>query len=100
LGLLKLKLAPYYLRMADHTTIKPMGLICDLKIYVHDIPYVITFTILYNNVIDASYSMLLRRPWLRDAKVTHDWGNNIVTIQGNRMVIIIIVTKHLGVEVK
>jgi hypothetical protein len=44
--------------------------------------------------------MLLRKPWLRDAKVAHDWGNNIVTIQGNGMVKTIIVTKHLGAEVK
>jgi hypothetical protein len=31
-----------------------MGLIRDLKIYVHDIPYVTTFTMLQNNVIDVS----------------------------------------------
>lgn len=88
------------MRMADHTTIKPMGLICDLNIYVHDIPYVITFIVLHNNVIDANYSMLLKRPWLKDAKVTHDWGNNTMMIQGNGTFITIIVIKHLGVEVK
>jgi hypothetical protein len=27
--------------------------------------------------------MLLGRPWLKDAKMAHDWGNNIVTMQGN-----------------
>ncbi len=98
--MLKSKLAPYNMKMVDHTTIKPMGLICDLKIYVHDIPYVLTFIVLHNNVIDANYSMLLKRPWLRDAKVTHDWGNNTMTIQGNGTVITIIVIKHLGIEVK
>jgi hypothetical protein len=44
--------------------------------------------------------MLLGRPWLRDVEVAHDWGNNIVTIQGNGMVRTIVMTKHLGVEVK
>jgi hypothetical protein len=44
--------------------------------------------------------MLLGRPWLRDAKVVHYWGSNIVTIQGNGIVKIIIVTKHLGGEVR
>ncbi len=73
LGLPKPKLVPYNMKMRDQTTTKPMGLICDLKIYVHGIPYVITYTILQNNIIDASYSMLLRRPWLKDAKVAHDW---------------------------
>jgi hypothetical protein len=74
-----------------------MGLICDLKIYVHEIPYV---TMLQNNLIDANYSMLLRRPWLRDAKIAHDWGNNTMTIQGNGMVRTIVVTKRLGAKVK
>jgi hypothetical protein len=83
LGLPKLKPAPYNLRMANQTTTKPMGLIIDLKIYVHGIPYITTFTALQNSVVDSSYSMLLGRPWLRDAKVAHDWGSNIVTIQGN-----------------
>ncbi len=38
LGLPKPKPTPYNLRMADQTTTKPMGLIRDLKIYVHGIP--------------------------------------------------------------
>jgi hypothetical protein len=35
LGLPKPKFAPYNMRMADQTTTKPVGLIRDLKIYVH-----------------------------------------------------------------
>jgi hypothetical protein len=35
LGLPKPKPAPYNLRMANQTTTKPVGLIKDLKIYVH-----------------------------------------------------------------
>ncbi len=50
-------------------------------------------------MIDTSYSML-GRPWLWDVRVAHDWGNNIVTIQGNGMVKIIVVIKHLGAKVK
>ncbi len=71
-----------------------------MKIYVHGIPYIITFIILQNNVVDSSYSMLLGRPWLRDAKMAHDWGSNIVTIQGNGTIQTIIVTKHLGSEIR
>jgi hypothetical protein len=59
LGLPKPKLAPYNLRMADQTTIKLVGLIRDLKIYVHGIPYITTFIVLQNSVVDSSYSMLL-----------------------------------------
>jgi hypothetical protein len=100
LGLPKLKLVPYNLRMVNQITIKPMGLIKDLKIYVHGIPYIIMFIVLQNRVVDSNYSMLLGRPWLRDAKTTHDWGSNIVTIQGNGTIRTITVTKHLGGEVK
>jgi len=51
-------------------------------------------------VVDSSYSMLLGRPWLKDAKVTHDWRSNTITIQGNGTIRTIIVTKHLGGEVR
>ncbi len=100
LRLPKPKLAPYNLRMVDQTTTKPMGLIKDLKIYVHGIPYITTFTILHNSLVDSSYSMLLGRPWLKDVKVAHDWGSNTITIQGNGTVRTITVTKHLGGEVR
>ncbi len=68
-------------------------------IYVQGIPYVTMFTELHNSVVDVSYSMLLGKSWFKDARVTHDQGNNIVTIQGNGMVQKK-VTKHLGAEVK
>jgi len=50
LRLPKPKPTPYNLRMAYQTTTKLVGLIKNLKIYVHGIPYIIMFTILENNV--------------------------------------------------
>jgi hypothetical protein len=44
--------------------------------------------------------MLLGHPWLRDAKMSHDWGNNIITIQGINMVKTMFVTKKLGAPTK
>jgi hypothetical protein len=96
----KPKLAPYNLRMAYQTTTKLVGLIKDLKIYVHGIPYITTFTILQNSVVDFNCSMLLGKPWLKDTKMAHDWGSNTVTIQGNGTIKTIIVTKHLGGEIR
>jgi hypothetical protein len=77
LGFRKPKLAPYNLKMVDQITTKPMGLFRNLKIYVHGIPYITTFTVLHNSVVDSSYSMFLGRPWLRDAKLAHarEWDN-------------------------
>jgi hypothetical protein len=87
--------------MANQTIAKPLGLIKDFKILVHGIPYVVIFIIIQSNVLDFSYSMLLgRRPWLRDVKVSHDWGNNIIIIQGTGRVRTIHVTKKLGAPTK
>jgi hypothetical protein len=72
LGLPKPKHAPYNLKMVDQTTIKLVGLIKDMKIHVHGIPYITTFTVLQNSVVDSSYSMLFGRPWLKDVEVAHD----------------------------
>jgi hypothetical protein len=96
----KPKHAPYNLKMADQSTTKPIRLICDLKVYVHDIPYATTFNVLQNSVVNISYSMLLRKPWLRDVKVARDWGNNTMTIQGNGIIKTIMAIKHLGAKVK
>jgi len=72
LGLSKPNSSPYNLHMTNQTIAKPLGLIKDLKIFVHGISYTITFTVINKFVLDFNYSMLLGHPWLRDAKVSHD----------------------------
>jgi hypothetical protein len=79
---------------------RPLGIIRNLKIHIHGIPYVTTFIVLQNNVVDCSYSMLLGRPWLKNAKVTHDWGNNVIIVQGNGIVKTISINKKLGVKTR
>ncbi len=59
-----------------------MGLIRDLKIYVHDVFYITMFILLQNNVVDFSYSMLLGRPWLRNAKVAHGGEVTLLPYKG------------------
>jgi hypothetical protein len=44
--------------------------------------------------------MLLGKPWTKDAKVTHDWGNNVIIVQDNRIIITIPVNKKLGAKTK
>jgi hypothetical protein len=84
--------------MAYQNMTKPLGIIRNLKIHKHGIPYITTFNVLKNSVVDFNYSMLLGRPWLRNAKVTHDWGNNVITVQGNGIIITISVNKKLGAK--
>jgi hypothetical protein len=68
LSLFKPNPKPYNLHMADQTIAKPLGLIRNLKIFIHGIAYIITFIVINSNVLDSSYSMLSRCLWLRDAK--------------------------------
>jgi hypothetical protein len=42
--------------------------------------------------------MLLTCPLLKDVKVSHDWGTNIITIQGIGTIITIPITKKLNVQ--
>jgi len=51
LGVLKPNPVFYNLHMVDQTIAKPLGLIRDLKIFVHGIPYIITFIVINNSVL-------------------------------------------------
>jgi len=53
-----------------------------------------------NNVLDSNYSMLLSQPWLHNARITHDWGNNLITIKSNGTMQTITITKHLDNNTK
>jgi hypothetical protein len=57
LSLPKPQPAPYHLRMADQNMTRPLGIIRNLKIHIHGIPYVATLNVLQNNVVDSNYSM-------------------------------------------
>ena len=96
LGLKDPQPAPFRLRMADQTVVDPVGMIRNVKIHIHGIPYLITLTVIKNKEVNEAYSMLLGRPWLIDAKVNHDWGNNLVTIRGNGTVKTISVSQRKG----
>jgi hypothetical protein len=71
LGLPKPKVAPCILRMIDQTMTKQVGLICNMKILVHRISHVTTFSIMQNNVVKYGYFILLLGR--QDAKFSHDW---------------------------
>jgi hypothetical protein len=59
---------------SNHYLTNNTCLVRHLQMYVHGIPFVITFIVLQNSVVNSNYSMLLGRPWLKDAKVAHDWA--------------------------
>ena len=46
LGLPKPSPAPFNLKMANRTIAKPTGLLRDVKIHIHGIPYIVTLTVI------------------------------------------------------
>jgi hypothetical protein len=45
-----------------------------------------------------AYLMFLRRPWLKQAKVHHDWGNNTLTIMANTKMVTLSTKKRVMVH--
>ncbi len=60
----------------------------------------VTVIVIQSNVLDSNYSMLLSHPWLKDVKISHDWGNNTIIIKGINTIKTIPITKKLGVYIK
>jgi hypothetical protein len=56
---------------------------------------------MHNNVLSFFlFLCYLVDHWPRDVEVSHDWGSNIVTIQGNGVLTTIVVIKRLNNQTK
>jgi hypothetical protein len=91
---------PFNFKMVDFSFNKPLGIVPNIKIKIHGILYIVTFMVMNNKTINPTYSMLLGHPFLQDAKVIHDWGTNMVTIEGNGTINIVSVSKYLSGNIR
>jgi len=66
--------------MANQRKVQPIGLIKNLKINLVRCEYKISIIVLNMGNETEIYSMFLGRPWLKQAKVNHNWGDNTLTI--------------------
>ena len=98
LGLRKPSSAPFNLKMANETIAKPTGLLQDVKIHIHGIPYIVILIVIDCQTIKSDYSMLIGRLWLRNAKIIHDWANDQVQIMENGTVKTVKINQQLGYE--
>jgi hypothetical protein len=48
--------------------------------YVWNIPYITTFIVLQNTIVDSNHSMLLGRPWFKDVKVAHFTSSYVLCV--------------------
>jgi hypothetical protein len=69
----QLEVAPFTIKMADQREVTPLGTIKNLNINIRGLTSKITITIIKMENQENSYSMLLGRPWLKQARAKHDW---------------------------
>ncbi|KAH7433374.1 hypothetical protein KP509_07G066300 [Ceratopteris richardii] len=75
------------LRMADQTQVKPAGLLKNVSIVVGGLEFKVDYLIVRPRTSEATFSILLRRPWLVQAECVHDWRTGFITIgpKGDRI---------------
>jgi hypothetical protein len=86
LGIVKWEPCTFWLRMADDSSVQPVGIIPDLEMVVQGHVFTISVVIMDLPTKEA-YPLLLGRPWLRSARIKHDWQNNVLIFrQGGRKI--------------
>ena len=87
MGLKKLEPAPFTIKMADQRKVMPKEIIRDVRLDVGGIIIRTTLIVIDMVNFEDSYSILLGRPWLKEAQAQHDWPLNRLTLtQGENKV--------------
>lgn len=79
-----LKPSPFGVRMVDQSMVdqrlvEPLSMPSDVVIAIGGIHYTISLIVI--PMVQNAYPILLGKPWLKSAKVMHDWGSEIMTIK-------------------
>ncbi|KAH7442937.1 hypothetical protein KP509_02G008700 [Ceratopteris richardii] len=80
LGLYHMEETPMSLRMEDQTQVKPAGLLKNVSIVVGGLEFKVDYLIVRPRISEATFSILLGRPWLVQAECVHDWHTGSITI--------------------
>ncbi|KAH7278820.1 hypothetical protein KP509_38G057300 [Ceratopteris richardii] len=80
LGLNHMEETPMSLRMAHQTQVKPAGLLKNVSIVVGGLEFKVDYLIVRPRTSEATFSILLGRPWLVQAECVHDWRTGFITI--------------------
>jgi hypothetical protein len=70
----------FWLRMANGSLVRPIGMIPDLEMVVQGHAFTISVVIMDLPHQDA-YPILLGRLWLRSARMKYDWPKNVLTFR-------------------
>ena len=80
LGITKWDTCPSWLRMADTSTVRPLGLIRQLDVIVGGHSFQILAVVLHLDATGA-YLLLLGRPWRKTANIKQNWNKDILTFR-------------------
>ncbi|KAH6555875.1 hypothetical protein KP509_1Z189700 [Ceratopteris richardii] len=80
LGLNHMEETPMSLRMADQTQVKPAGLLKNVSTVVGGLEFKVDYLIVRPRTSEATFSILLGRPWLMQANCVHDWRTGFISI--------------------
>jgi hypothetical protein len=98
LGLRKPQPASFVVRMVDQQKVQPMGLLRNLKIDLACCAYKILVIVLKDGKWSETYSMFLGRPWLKQIKAHHNWGDNTLTIISGNKIVTLSTIKHMNIK--
>ncbi|KAH7433780.1 hypothetical protein KP509_07G086000 [Ceratopteris richardii] len=79
LGLNHMEETPMSLRMEDQTQVKPAGLLENVSTVVGGLEFKVDYLIVRPRTSEATFSILLGRPWLVQAECVHDWRTGFIT---------------------
>ncbi|KAH7447332.1 hypothetical protein KP509_01G101700 [Ceratopteris richardii] len=80
LGLNHMEETPMSLRMVDQTQVKPAGLLKNVSTVVGGLEFKVDYLIVRPRTSEATFSILLGRPWLVQAECVHHWRTGFITI--------------------
>ena len=83
LGIKKRDACPFWLRMADTSTVRPFDLIRHLDVIFEGYSFQISAVVLQLDAVGA-YPLWLGRPWLKTANIKQNWNKNVLTFRKGR----------------
>lgn len=64
--------------MVDQRLVEPLGMTFDVVVNIGGINFLLSFIVI--PMVEKAYAMLLGQPWLKGAKILHDWAYETMTI--------------------
>lgn len=72
----------FNVRMVDNHKVMPKGIVRNVRMVIKNMEFFINVVVIAMQPLSQeSYQVLLGRPWLRDAKVKHDWKRDRILVR-------------------